>query len=194
MGMKSVLVGALVVTMSLAAGCAKSAAVRPDERVAANPTPAPDASKPVDTAKAPESKPVEETTAQKAPEKVGPAEKAGLREAVIYFGYDADSLTPAAREQLAAWAEQVKKAGVVGSLVIEGHADERGTEEYNLALGDRRANAVRRYLVQLGVNGKQVKTVSYGESRPAAEGTGESVWAKNRRANIVPSSLSASMQ
>lgn len=71
------------------------------------------------------------------------------------------------------------------SVVIEGHCDERGTREYNLALGERRAQAVGRYLTSAGVRASQIDTVSYGEERPADARQGESAWAKNRRATLV---------
>jgi peptidoglycan-associated lipoprotein len=70
-------------------------------------------------------------------------------------------------------------------VTIEGHADERGTRAYNLALGERRASAARTYLVNLGVNPSRVSTVSYGKERPAELGSNESAWAKNRRAVTV---------
>lgn len=71
------------------------------------------------------------------------------------------------------------------SVVIEGHCDERGTREYNLGLGERRAQAIERYLTSAGVRGAQVETVSYGEERPADARQGESAWAKNRRAVLI---------
>jgi peptidoglycan-associated lipoprotein len=70
-------------------------------------------------------------------------------------------------------------------VVIEGHADERGTREYNLALGDRRATAVRDFLVAKGINAARVRTVSYGKERPSVAGSTEDAWAKNRRAETV---------
>ena len=70
-------------------------------------------------------------------------------------------------------------------IVIEGHADERGTREYNLALGDRRATAVRDYLVAKGIDSARVRTVSYGKERPTESGSDEGAWAKNRRAATV---------
>ncbi|MEQ9556329.1 MAG: OmpA family protein, partial [Rhodospirillales bacterium] len=67
------------------------------------------------------------------------------------------------------------------TVTIEGHADERGTREYNLALGERRANAVKEYLIYLGIDAKRIKTVSYGEERPVALGSDDTAWAQNRR-------------
>jgi peptidoglycan-associated lipoprotein len=70
-------------------------------------------------------------------------------------------------------------------ITIEGHCDERGTREYNLALGERRANAAKDYLISLGVNPGRVKTISYGKERPVAMGSNEAAWAQNRRAVTV---------
>ncbi|MCF6196358.1 MAG: peptidoglycan-associated lipoprotein Pal [Emcibacter sp.] len=100
--------------------------------------------------------------------------------ALVYFGYDRYDLSAeggAGLQAQAAWL--VAHADV--KVTVEGHCDERGTREYNLALGDRRANAVKNYLVALGVDPSRIHTVSYGKERPAVTGTGESVWSKNRR-------------
>lgn len=70
-------------------------------------------------------------------------------------------------------------------ITVEGHADERGTRDYNLALGERRANSAKNYLASLGVNASRIQTVSYGKERPAAMGSDESAWAQNRRAVTV---------
>ena len=70
---------------------------------------------------------------------------------------------------------------------LQGHADERGTREYNLALGDRRANSVKNYLVALGVSSGRLRTISYGKERPLDPGHNETAWAKNRNAHAVPS-------
>jgi peptidoglycan-associated lipoprotein len=67
------------------------------------------------------------------------------------------------------------------TVILEGHADERGTREYNLALGERRANSVKEFLVSLGVDGSRIQTISYGKERPAAEGSTSEAWAENRR-------------
>jgi peptidoglycan-associated lipoprotein len=99
----------------------------------------------------------------------------------IYFGYDKDDLTDAARATLRQNANWLK-ANSQWNVVIEGHCDERGTIEYNLALGQRRANSVRSYMVSLGVPVARMRTVSYGEERPVDNGHNEAAWAKNRRA------------
>lgn len=99
----------------------------------------------------------------------------------IFFEYDSAVLSPLATQTLdrqAAWLQSYPDL----TVTVEGHADERGTREYNLALGDRRANSVRNYLVALNVDPGRVLTISYGEERPAVPGNDESAWAKNRRA------------
>ncbi|MCB9983511.1 MAG: peptidoglycan-associated lipoprotein Pal [Rhodospirillales bacterium] len=98
----------------------------------------------------------------------------------IFFGTDRYDLSGEARQTLdkqAAWLEQYPSLNVT----VEGHADERGTREYNLALGERRANSVRNYLSALGIAPSRIQTISYGKERPAVPGADESAWAQNRR-------------
>lgn len=101
-----------------------------------------------------------------------------------FFDYDKADIRADARDVLAADAAWLKKYPSV-QFTIEGHTDERGTAQYNLALGDRRANAARDYLVSLGVDASRAKTVSYGKERPFATGHDEDSWQKNRRAHFV---------
>lgn len=101
----------------------------------------------------------------------------------IYFDYDEADLKPEALQNLSQKAEWLKN-NPQAVLGIEGHCDERGTNEYNLALGDRRANAAKRYLGSLGIPADKIHTVSYGEERPSDEGHSEAAWAKNRRAEF----------
>jgi peptidoglycan-associated lipoprotein len=101
-----------------------------------------------------------------------------------YFDYDQYELRDDARSALATDAEWLKKYGTI-QILIEGHCDERGTNDYNLALGERRANAAKDYLTSLGVDGGRVKTVSYGEERPNCAASDESCWQRNRRAHPV---------
>jgi peptidoglycan-associated lipoprotein len=111
-------------------------------------------------------------------------EKGYVRDA--FFNYDEATLDAAAQEALGASATWLKSERGAGyKLLVEGHCDERGTEQYNLALGDRRANAAKDYLVTLGVDAARIRTVSYGEERPFAEGQDESSWRQNRRAHLV---------
>ncbi|MCK5425422.1 MAG: peptidoglycan-associated lipoprotein Pal [Emcibacter sp.] len=100
--------------------------------------------------------------------------------ALVYFGYDRYDLSADARAGLKAQAAWLEDHAAV-KVTVEGHCDERGTRDYNLALGDMRANSVKNYLVALGVDPSRIHTVSYGKERPAVTGTGESSWSKNRR-------------
>lgn len=102
----------------------------------------------------------------------------------VYFDYDSAAISDSAAGTLKQFADFAKAEGVKG-VTVEGHADERGTREYNLALGDRRAVAVKKYLVGLGLSAEQVTTISYGKERPAVDGHDESAWAKNRRGVLV---------
>ena len=101
-----------------------------------------------------------------------------------FFSFDESTLPADAQGALTASANWLKKYPQY-NLLIEGHCDERGTEQYNLALGDRRANAAKEYLVALGVDTSRIRTVSYGEERPFDPGHDEAAWAKNRRAHLV---------
>ena len=101
-----------------------------------------------------------------------------------FFEYDEATLTSESQENLAISASWLKSHAQY-DLLVEGHCDERGTEQYNLALGDRRANATRDYLMTLGVDGSRIRTVSYGEERPFATGSNEGAWRQNRRGHLV---------
>jgi peptidoglycan-associated lipoprotein len=105
----------------------------------------------------------------------------------VFFQYDSDELDDAARKVLAANAE-VLKAYPTWAVTIEGHCDERGTAEYNLALGDRRALVARSYLQSIGVQGDRLRTVSYGKEFPFDPGRDEAAYAKNRRAQLMVTS------
>jgi peptidoglycan-associated lipoprotein len=107
-----------------------------------------------------------------------------LKTAPIYFGFDDYTLSPEAQSTLTAMAEAMK-ASKSAAIQIEGHCDERGTVEYNLALGERRAQSVKNFLSQLGVDGARLSTISYGEEKPVVQGHSEDAWAKNRRAEFV---------
>jgi peptidoglycan-associated lipoprotein len=102
---------------------------------------------------------------------------------VVYFEFDQAVILPEGRALLNAHAEKIKANGGA-KVVLEGHADERGTREYNLALGERRAQAVQSYLAIQGVSNGQLETVSYGEEKPVAEGSMETSWSQNRRVEL----------
>jgi peptidoglycan-associated lipoprotein len=102
----------------------------------------------------------------------------------VFFEFDAYTLTPEAREILARNAEWLRQ-NPAARLTIEGNCDERGSDEYNLALGQRRAEAVKNYLVSLGIAEERLNSASYGEERPAVAGSDESAWSQNRRAEFL---------
>ncbi len=102
----------------------------------------------------------------------------------IYFDYDKSNIRPDAREVLKANADYMLKNSAA-SIIVEGHCDERGTAEYNMALGQRRAQEAKKYLVNLGVKGSALKAISYGKERPIDPGHDEAAWAKNRRAHFA---------
>jgi peptidoglycan-associated lipoprotein len=104
----------------------------------------------------------------------------------IYFEFDKYNIRPMDERKLqgiASWLEEYTDVRVL----IEGHCDERGTNEYNMALGEQRALAARRFLIGLGISGSRINTISYGEERPVDSGHSESAWAKNRRAHFAVS-------
>ena len=155
---------------AFAAGCAKKAVEAPPTPppappvVQAEPTPAP---APVET---PAPAPTPKVTASDFTD--------------AFFDYDSYALREDAKAALDRAAKLLRENADV-SLVIEGHCDERGTAEYNQALGEKRANAARDYLTNAGVPAARLQTVSYGKERPFAEGHDESAWAQNRRAHLA---------
>ncbi len=102
----------------------------------------------------------------------------------IYFEFDKSDLLAESQEVLRSKAEFLKDNSDA-MVIIEGHCDERGTNEYNLALGDRRASSAKAFLVNLGIAGSRLTCISYGEERPADPGHNEAAWAKNRRAHFA---------
>ena len=102
----------------------------------------------------------------------------------INFDFDSSIIRPDAREILKVNADFLLKSRI-SSIVVEGHCDERGTAEYNMALGQRRAQETKKYLVNLGIKESTIRTISYGEERPLDPGNTEEAWAKNRRAHFL---------
>ena len=109
---------------------------------------------------------------------------AGADFAPVYFGFDSSAVPSAEFAKIDAVAKDLL-ANAKHVVVVEGNCDERGSNEYNLSLGENRANIVRDQLVNLGVSSERVQTKSYGEEKPAVQGSGESVWSKNRRAEFL---------
>jgi len=147
-------------------GCARKAAMTSPGQAAAVPVP-------VESPPTPVAEPEPAPTSVSIPE---------LRPA--FFELDSYSLTDNARTALDADAAMLRTQTAM-RVLIEGHCDERGTEEYNQALGDRRADAARDYLIASGIDASRIRIISYGKARPFAEGSNESAWAQNRRAHLV---------
>ena len=102
----------------------------------------------------------------------------------VFFDFDKSDLKPEARATIQRWSDYLKKYPNV-SVTIEGHCDERGTREYNIALGERRATAAKNFLTSLGIPASRVSTISYGKERPAVVGSNEAAWSQNRRGVMV---------
>jgi peptidoglycan-associated lipoprotein len=118
---------------------------------------------------------------------VAPGTQADLEANVgdrVFFDFDKSDIRPDAQVRLDAWVAWLNKYPQV-TVVLEGHCDERGTREYNLALGERRATAAKNYLVAAGINANRIQTISYGKERPAVLGSDEAAWAQNRRSVMV---------
>ncbi|KWV94594.1 peptidoglycan-associated lipoprotein Pal [Erythrobacter sp. AP23] len=133
-----------------------------------------------------------ETAPAPAPAPTGPAvgsqqhfvDAVGQANTVVYFDTDRFNIDAEDQMKLQRQAQYFSQYSQV-TFTIEGHCDERGTREYNLALGERRANAAKNYLVSIGIPANRIRTVSYGKERPVALGSNESAWAQNRRAATV---------
>jgi peptidoglycan-associated lipoprotein len=126
----------------------------------------------------------EESISEAAKEREREKEALAFVNEDIYFEYDRYDLSAKAREILADKAYFLRENPAL-KIRIEGHCDDRGTNEYNLALGERRANSARQYLMNLGVRSDRISTVSYGEEQPLDPGQNEEAWARNRRGHFV---------
>jgi peptidoglycan-associated lipoprotein len=135
-------------------------------------------------ARAPEPAPVVQPAAQVTPPPAPPAPIAVKTES-IYFDFDRSDLEPAGEPFLSEFGTLLARHPDL-HVRVEGNCDERGTAQYNVALGFRRAEAAKRYLLQMGARDGQVKTISYGKERPRATGHGEAAWSQNRRDDFVP--------
>lgn len=186
---------ALLASLSMAAlvagGCASKEVVKTEEPAAATvtaETPKPVQQPPVrQEAPAPVQQPSEAPVAiapAEATQPVKAAEEVSAFE-TVYFDFDRSDLRQDARNSLAKNAEILLKSNKNAKVMIEGHCDERGSAEYNLALGERRATSALQYLVTLGVQPGRLSIVSYGKEKPAVQGNDEEAWAKNRRAEFV---------
>ncbi|MDH3197011.1 MAG: peptidoglycan-associated lipoprotein Pal [Candidatus Krumholzibacteria bacterium] len=135
-----------------------------------------------DMTEPPEVEQIEEQPVKKEPPAAKEIVDAKLN--AVFFAFDKYNLTAESRQILEKNASELKQAKDA-NVIIEGHCDERGTKEYNLALGEKRARAARDYLVSMGVAASRLTVVSYGKERPFDSGHSEAAWAKNRRAHLV---------
>lgn len=176
---KSYAVLSLMVLVLSAAGCAKEEVVKKDEPVVQQQTVPQQPVKQPQTAPTPAAA----TTQQQDNAAAQKANQASQLE-TVYFDFDKSDLRKDTRDTLTKDAEQLLK-GLAGAKVqIAGHCDERGSDEYNLALGERRAKSVEKYLLTLGVAANRLSTISYGKEKPAVQGHDEAAWSKNRRAEF----------
>ncbi len=103
---------------------------------------------------------------------------------LVFFNYDQSDLTSEAQATVTRWAEWLRQYPAV-TVTLEGHCDERGTREYNLGLGERRASSARNFLVALGIDDSRLGTISYGKERPVCGGSNEACWSQNRRDHMI---------
>jgi peptidoglycan-associated lipoprotein len=184
------LLAVLSITALIAGGCASKEVVKTEEpgvaTVQAEKPPVKPPPTTDDGASAARQQPVD------APVEIKPADAQPPKSAAevslfetVYFDFDKSDLRQDARVTLSRNAEIMLKTRTLKKVRIEGHCDERGSAEYNMALGERRAIAVQQYLVTLGVQPDRLSVISYGKEKPAVMGSGEEAWAKNRRAEFV---------
>jgi len=132
----------------------------------------------------PREKPAPPAVVPKAPEKKEEIVPRDLSFNTIYFDFDKSNIKPDQLDATNKNAQLMSKYNTV-QIRIEGHCDERGTEEYNMALGQRRSDSIKRYLTDYGISSSRITTVSYGEMRPVDQGHNESAWSKNRRGELI---------
>ncbi|MBJ6752574.1 peptidoglycan-associated lipoprotein Pal [Geomonas anaerohicana] len=193
--MRKNIAGCLVVLCMgalVAGGCAKKDLVKPEEKAPSVTAPAPETAKPAQettTPKAPvtEQTPVREPVVAQEPVREAPKTGTGDLQGQlqkIYFNFDSSDLSEDSRNVLTRNAEYLSKQPSL-KIRIEGNCDERGSDDYNMALGERRAKAAKDYLVNLGISSERISILSYGEEKPVDPGHDEAAWAKNRRDEFV---------
>lgn len=176
--MKTMRLAAILVAVAIAAGCAGRKATQQDDEATAVPsTPSQSETRPA--------RPTPPTEPELTPEQRRELEvQKMLSTRTLYFEYDESEIRPEYLDVIAAHAQHLVR-NPDQRILLEGHCDERGSREYNIGLGERRAHAVRRAMLVQGVSASQIRTISYGEERPAVPGHNESAWARNRRVEIV---------
>jgi peptidoglycan-associated lipoprotein len=186
----SALLAALSMAALISAGCASNEVVKTEEPAAATVKVEPP--KPLQQPYDKNEVPVVPAQKPDAPVDIKPADAQPVKAAAdvsvfetVYFDFDKSDLRQDARNTLSRNAEILLKSKKTEKIKIEGHCDERGSAEYNLALGERRANSAMQYLITLGVQPERLSVISYGKEKPAVQGHDEDAWAKNRRAEFV---------
>lgn len=173
----------------LAGGCANKEAVKKEEPVVpAVAVEKVEPAKPVEQPKPVEQampvKPAQEEVVKAVAPQAAPA-PVEVKLETVYFDFDKSDLRQDARDVLSKNAEIILKSMAGAKIKIEGHCDERGSAEYNLALGEHRAKSAQKYLTTLGVKAESLSVISYGKEKPAVNGSDEAAWSKNRRAEFV---------
>ena len=173
LGRRLTLLTVTALALGLAVGCSRKQPPATDDRGRVEPPPVTDTAGDADAAR-------------RAEEEARLAREAarGSIQDMIFFDFDRSDLREDARQTLQAKAEALRQFPDI-RIRIEGHADERGTVEYNLALGERRAYSARAYLIDLGIDPDRMTTISYGEERPQVQGSNEAAWSQNRRDEFV---------
>jgi peptidoglycan-associated lipoprotein len=188
------LLAGLCMAALVSGGCANKEAVKTEEPAAV--TARAEAVKQAEAAKAEAAKTIQAPVAKTDENRIEPAKPADAANSAlapasapgfetVYFDFDRSDLRQDARNVLSKNAETMLKSLKTAKIKIEGHCDERGSAEYNLALGERRAKSVQQYLLTLGVQPDRLSVISYGKEKPAVQGNDEEAWAKNRRAEFV---------
>jgi peptidoglycan-associated lipoprotein len=174
----------MLVVLPLLYGCPKKKPATPDETLEVETTPV---APPATEVEEPEPPPMRDVEEDMIPEDLAELNAVARERGWfddVFFDFDKFDLRPEAREQLAANAGWMKEHAEL-LFTIEGHCDERGTNEYNIALGQRRASVAKEYIVSLGVEDSRLRTISYGEERPFCTQSSEGCWQSNRRAHFV---------
>ena len=169
--------GKMLITMSVSIAVALSALTGCSSKKQVEPPPQQETRRPEPQRPAPP---------QVEPKKAEPEETVprDLAFATVYFDFDRSNIRPDQQSVLEQNARMMSRYETV-RVRLEGHCDERGTEEYNMALGQRRADSVEQFLIDYGISRNRISTISYGEMRPAAQGQNETAWSRNRRVEIV---------
>lgn len=181
--MRLLSIAIILLVVPLHYGCPPKKPVTPEETLEVETTPV----EPATEVKPPPAPPVEDMEEDMIPEDLAELNRVARERGWfddVYFDFDKFDLRPEAREQLAANAGWMRDHDEL-LFTIEGHCDERGTNEYNIALGQRRASAAKDYIVSLGVDASRIRLISYGEERPFCTESTEGCWQSNRRGHFV---------